>query len=87
MFCLIGTALFAELLPILDDCSAKVLFAHRDLLKGENDRQTLLQVPTLSAIYTIKTPESILERYHLTDNSLLHQRRKLGNSTSVLIRY
>ena len=68
----------AELLPILDDCSAKVLFAHRDLLKGENDRQTLSRVPTLSMIYTIKTPESILERYHLTGDSELAKEPKLA---------
>ena len=76
----------AELLPILDDCSAKVLFAHRDLLKGENDRQTLLQVSTLSVIYTIKTPESTLERYHLTDNSLLASEAKTGEQYQCLDR-
>ncbi|MEC8786806.1 MAG: AMP-binding protein, partial [Pseudomonadota bacterium] len=74
----------AELLPILDDCGAKALFAHRDLLKGENAHETLLQVPTLSVIYTIKTPESILERYHLTDNSLLASEAKTGEQYQCL---
>lgn len=73
-----------ELLPILDDCGAKVLLAHRDLLKGENDLQSLSLVPTLSVIYTIKTPDSILERYQLIDNSLLASEPKNGEQYQCL---
>lgn len=59
----------AELSPILEDSGAKVLFAHRDLLKGDSEWKTLSQIQSLSVIYTINTPASILERYHLLDSA------------------
>lgn len=61
----------AELTPILEDCDAKVLFVHRDLLSSENERKLLSNVNSLAMIYTINTPASITERYQFLDDSQL----------------